>query len=102
MGKRIFFDVPKDSNIFRDSKNSSNFYMVTPEEWVKKTIIVNQYGIYETDVPSEHTIKVCPVRRVDQIDNLTDKYAPVTNELIDFPINQIEGIVIGWGKSTSL
>ncbi len=56
--------------------------------------ITAKYGRRELNVPDEFTIKVSPLRKVGSKDNFTDIYRPSENEIIDFPINRIEWMLI--------
>lgn len=94
MKKQIIFEADSNSIIFKDSESETSFYRMTEDVLQKKMEITAKYGRRELNVPDEFTIKVSPLRKVESKDNFTDIYRPSDNELIDFPINRIEWMLI--------
>ena len=67
---------------------------MTKEVLKEKMLITERFEGDEKKVPEKYCIKVHPFRFSKVIDNYTDEYEIIKNEIIDFPINQIEWIWI--------
>lgn len=94
MKKQIIFEADIHSIIFKDSESETSFYRMTEDVLQEKMKITAKYGRKELNVPDEFKIKVSPLRKVASKDNFTDIYRPSDSELIDFPINRIEWMII--------
>ncbi len=89
----MFFDVNPKQGIFRDSENTSNYYVMGQESWDRYCQLSREFnGRYS--VPDEYLVKINPVKYSGPKNELVDVYKPSVDEVIDFQVKRVEFVPI--------
>jgi len=91
---RVIMADPNDYIFFTDKRNEGNLYAMTIEENEKVIKIREQFVNQTIDIPEEYLANVFPMDKTKEIDQYKDEYNITGNQTIEFPINQMNFIMI--------